>query len=138
MAFKPNQSGNPDGRPKGTGYRQQLFKALVERHKEALFETGNDLALSGNESMLRLFLERMLPSRPNDEPIDLDAAEGLKTAYGLLESGENVLKAISQGQLTPQQAKTVMATIEMQRKNVETSEIAARVIAIEQILKQRK
>lgn len=138
MAFKPNQSGNPDGRPKGTGHRQQLFKALVEPHKEALFETGIDLALSGNESMLRLFLERMLPSRPNDEPIDWDAAEGLKTAYGLLESGENVLKAVSQGQLTPQQAKAIMTAIEMQRKNVETSEIVERVAAIERTLKQRK
>jgi hypothetical protein len=123
---------------KGTGYRQQLFKALVEPHKEALFETGIALALSGNETMLRLFLERMLPSKPNDEPIDLDIAEGLRTACGLLESGENVLKAVSQGQLTPQQAKAVMATIEMQRKNVETCEIVDRVAAIERVLKGRK
>ncbi len=138
MAFRPNQSGNPDGRPKGTGYRQQLFKALVEPHKEALFNTGINLALAGNEGMLRLFLERMLPSRPTDDTIDLDTPEDLKKACSLLEYGANALKAVSQGELTPQQAKAVMATIEMQRKNVETSEIVDRVVAIERTLKQRK
>ena len=137
MAFKPNQSGNPDGRPKGSGYRQQLFKALIEPHKEALFDTGINLALAGNEGMLRLFLERMLPSKPIDDTIDIDAPKDLTKACSLLEYGENILKAVSQGQLTPQQAKTVMATIEMQRKNVEMSEIVDRVVAIERMLKQR-
>ena len=137
MAFKPNQSGNPDGRPKGSGHRQKLFKALVEPHKEALFDTGINLALAGNEGMLRLFLERMLPSKPIDDTIDLDTPEDLKKACSLLEYGENTLKAVSQGELTPQQAKTIMSAIEMQRKNVETSEIVDRVVAMERILKQR-
>jgi hypothetical protein len=115
-----------------------LFKALVEPHREALFDTDINLALAGNEGMLRLFLERMLPSKPTDDTIDIDVPEDLKKACSLLEYGENTLKAVSQGELTPQQAKTVMATIEMQRKNVEMSEMVDRVIAIERILKQRK
>lgn len=138
MTFKSNQSGNPDGRPKGTGHRQQLFKALVEPHREALFDTGINLALGGNEGMLRLFLERMLPSKPTDDTIDIDTPADLKKACSLLAYGENTLKAVSQGQLTPQQAKTVMSAIEMQRKNIETSEIVDRMLAIERILKTRK
>lgn len=138
MTFKTGSSGNLKGRPQGSGHRQQLFNALVEPHKEALFDTGINLALSGNEGMLRLFLERMLPSKPSDNTIDLKMPLELKTAHSLLECGEYTLKAVSQGELTPQQAKTMMATIEMQRKNIEASEIVDRVAAIERILKQRK
>jgi hypothetical protein len=138
MTFKTGSSGNLKGRPQGSGHRQQLFNALVEPHREALFDTGINLALAGNESMLRLFLDRMLPSKPTDDTIDIDTPEDLKKACSLLEYGENTLKAVSQGQLTPQQAKTVMSTIEMQRKNVETSEIVDRMLAIERTLRERK
>ena len=138
MTFKAGYSGNPKGRPQGSGHRQQWFKTLVEPHREALFDTGISLALSGNESMLRLFLERMLPSKPNDDTIELLVPLELKMAHSLLECGESTLKAVAQGELTPQQAKAVMASIEMQRKNLEASEIVDRVAAIEHVLKQRK
>ena len=29
MAFKAGTSGNPNGRPKGTGHRQQLFRIVA-------------------------------------------------------------------------------------------------------------
>lgn len=138
MTFKTGKSGNPDGRPKGTGYRQQLFNALVEPHKEALFDKAIALARDGNETMLRLFLERMLPSRPSDDTISINIPGDLKNAHSLLECGESVLKALSQGVLTPQQAKAVMAAIETQRKNIEISEIEDRLQAIENVFNARK
>lgn len=55
MTFQTGISGNLSGRPRGTGTRQQLFNALVEPHKEALFKVAIDMALKGNEAMLRLF-----------------------------------------------------------------------------------
>lgn len=137
MTFKSNVSGNPNGRPKGTGYRQQLFSALVEPHKEALFDKAITLAREGNEKMLSLFLERMLPSRPADDTISINMPVDLKNARSLLECGESTLKALSEGALTPQQAKVIMGAIEIQRKNIETSEVVDRVAAIERILKQR-
>ena len=38
MPFQAGVSGNPIGRPKGSGNRQQAFNALAEPHKEALFK----------------------------------------------------------------------------------------------------
>lgn len=139
MTFKHGISGNPEGRPKGTGSRQQLFNSLVEPHKEALFDTAISLALEGNEAMLRLFLERMLPVRPADDSVALDLPGGdIKRADTVLAYGEKILISVSQGLLTPQQAKILMATLEIQRKNIETAELVDRVAAIETTLKQRR
>ena len=63
MTFQTGISGNPNGRPRGTGTRQQIFSALVEPHRDALFRVAINMALKGNEAMLRLFLERMLPAQ---------------------------------------------------------------------------
>jgi len=102
-----------------------------------LFDKAITLARDGNEKMLGLFLERMLPSRPADDTISINIPVDLKNAHSLLECGEATLKALAEGMLTPQQAKVVMGAIEVQRKNIETSEVVDRVAAIERILKQR-
>lgn len=141
MTFQKGEKwqGNSTGRPAGTGHRQQLFKILVEPHKEALFDTAIKLALSGNEGMLRLFLERMLPPKPADDTVILGLPNGnIKKADTLLICGENILKAVSQCDITPQQAKTLMSALETQRKHIETCELVDRVTAIEKILIERK
>lgn len=139
MTFKAGESGNPQGRPKGSGSRQQLFNSLVEPHKDALCETAIKLALEGNEAMLRLLLERILPVKPVDDSITLELSdEDLKRPHALLAYGEEILKASVQGRLTPQQAKILMSSIETQRKIIEAVDINERVEAIERNLRHRK
>jgi hypothetical protein len=139
MTFKPGMSGNEKGRPQNTGQRQKLFNSLVEPHKEALFDTAIKLAIGGNESMLRLFLERMLPAKPTDDAIALAIPEiEANNTSTLSVWGEIVLQAVSHGEMTPDQGNSVMAVIDAQRKNIETSELALRLTEIERALKQRK
>ena len=138
MTFKSGASGNPHGRPKGTGLRQQLFTSFVEPHKEALFETAINLALGGNEVMLRLFLERMLPAKPTDDAVTVQMPLTNDQASGLSIRGEAILQAVSRGEITPEQAKAIMGIIDAQRKNIETSDLSIRLIEIERTLKQRK
>jgi hypothetical protein len=139
MTFKVGESGNPSGRPRGTGYRQQLFNDFVMPHKNNLIDTGIKLALSGNETMLRLFLERLLPAKPTDDAITVEMpAIGANKAHTLSICGEAILQAVSQGNITPDQGKSMMAIIDAQRKNIEASDLALRLAEIERILKQRK
>jgi len=139
MTFKSNVSGNPSGRPKGTGHRQQLFNSLVEPHREALFDTAIKLALSGNESMLRLFLERMLPAKPNRDTISIHADElDLTKTESILSLGKTILEGVSNGEFTPEEGKILMGTIDTQAKLIETHELTQRIDAIEKTLKRRK
>jgi len=67
--WKKGQSGNPAGRPKGAkGKATELRKAIeegalgrLESDMPKLIEMALDMALSGNETMLKFCLERFLP-----------------------------------------------------------------------------
>ena len=52
--------------------------------------------------------------------------------------GANVLKAISNNEITPEQGKTFLDVIAIQRKNIEASVLAERVTEIEFLLNLRK
>lgn len=139
MVFKAGVSGNVQGRPKGSGHRQQLFNTLVGPHQEALFDRAIKLALEGNESMLRLFLERILPAKSTDDTTPFSLPDGdSKIASTLLAYGESILQMVSQGEITTAQADSLMKLIEAQRKNIETSEMAERLKEIVRTLNQRQ
>ena len=139
MPFQPKVSGNVKGRPKNTGHRQILFNSLVAPFKDKLIDKAINMALSGNEAMLKLFLERILPPKPNDEPININTRERDYTQVGmLLEAGSDILKAISNNEIAPEQGKTFLETISAQRKNIETTTLENRVTEIEFMLKLRK
>jgi hypothetical protein len=141
MVFRAGKewNGNKKGRPLNSGHRQQLFSSLVDPYKERLFETAIDLALGGNESMLRLLLDRLLPAKPIDDHLNIDVPEtGFTKIDKIVAYGEEVLNKVSSSELTPDQAKTLMSLLESQRKIVETSEIEKRVLEIESTLKQRR
>lgn len=139
MKFQTGESGNPNGRPKGTGHRQRLFNDFVSPHQEALIDTALKMALTGNESMLRLFLERMLPAKPTDDSIFISLPSGdLKQADSLLACGERILQAIAQGEITSEKGNSLMRLIEVQRKNIEMTDLSTRLDEIERTLKQRK
>lgn len=141
MTFKKGSewNGNRTGRTPGTGHRQQLFNILVEPHKEALIDTAIKLALNGNETMLRVFLDRLLPAKPTDDVITVEMpAIGANKTHTLSIWGEAILQVVSRGNMTPDQGKSIMAIIDAQRKNIEASELALRLTEIERTLKQRQ
>ena len=60
--FKPGQSGNPKGKPKGARHKATLAALeLLDGEAEALTRKAVDLALEGDTTALRLCLERIAP-----------------------------------------------------------------------------
>jgi hypothetical protein len=122
MTFKAGKSGNENGRPKGTGYRQQIFNILVESHREELFSCALKLALSGNENMLRLFLERMLPPKPKSDAISFSLS-----VESLVEKSSVLMQKLSEGEINVSDAETLMRTIYMESKIYEADELKKQV-----------
>ncbi|MFM0501880.1 DUF5681 domain-containing protein [Paraburkholderia caffeinilytica] len=132
MAFKKGQSGNPKGRPKTRGDqrtdRREDLRALFTARAPELVKKVLDLALAGDPAMLRLCIDKMVPSlRPTDAP-----APVVLPAGPLAKQGQAVVDALVRGQLTAEQARSVMSVIEGQAKVVETDELLRRMAAMEE------
>jgi len=98
--FKPGQSGNPRGRPKGSLNKATLAsQALLEGEAEVLTRKVVELAKEGNPLALRFCLERLLPPR-KDRPINFTLPK-IKSAADLPQASLAILEAVSQGEITP-------------------------------------
>jgi len=128
MAFEKGKSGNPNGRPPGTHDKRREARKLLESHREDLVKKVVDLALNGDTQALKICIDRIVPAlRPKDAPILLAKPKG-----GLSEYGRTVLEAMAAGDITPDEATTVMSAISAQARIVEVDELEKRVAALEE------
>ncbi len=75
MPFKPGQSGNPHGRPKGARNRATVVaEQLLDGEADTLTRKAIDLAKQGDTTALRLCIERILPPRERPASVIRDAA----------------------------------------------------------------
>src|SRR3990167_11176557 len=93
--FEKGQSGNPSGRPKGSTDRRRLFREMIEPHREDLINTAVDMAKKGNEAMIKLLLDRLLPAKPKDETLQLPN----KLTGTLAEKSEQINQLIAGGEI---------------------------------------
>jgi hypothetical protein len=78
--FKPGQSGNPSGRPKGARHRTTVaIEVLLEGEGEALTRKAIELAKAGDMQALRLCMDRLAPPR-RDSPVVFDLPEMRRSA----------------------------------------------------------
>lgn len=136
--YQPGQSGNPSGKPKGTLSKRSQLAKMLQPHAEELITKAVELAKDGDINALRLCLERLLP-RVKDEPISLNLPKcDLKKNEALLEIGVSVIEAVGRGEITPQQATSIAAILETQRKMIETDLLASRIENLEQKIHNKK
>ncbi len=134
--FKPGQSGNPTGKPRGARHRATVAaEALLDGEAEALTRRAVELALEGDTTALRLCLERVLPPRKG-RPINFTLPKMTNTG-DLRAAALAILGAVSEGDISPEEAAAVAPLIEGVRKTMETDELSRRLEALEQALEGR-
>jgi phage I-like protein len=101
--FKPGESGNPAGKPKGARNKTTLaVEALLEGEAETLTRKAIEIAKSGDMQALRLCLDRIAPARKDRHvPIDLPA---LDSAADAVKASAVIVAALSEGELSPSEA----------------------------------
>ena len=128
--WKPGQSGNPKGRPRGSRNRVTLVAlAAMEEGADAIARKVVDMAKGGDMSAARLVLERLVPPA-RERPIFL-ALPDTGTADGIAEAQNAILQAVAAGDLLPGEGATMVGIVEARRKAVETLELEQRITALE-------
>ena len=128
--FRPGQSGNPHGKPPGTRHRAtRMAEKLMEGAAESVVQSVVNAAQGGDMVAARLVLERICPLR-RGRLITLPLPDVKTTSDVLIALGETV-KAMSEGEITPDEASTIAGVIEIKRRAIETVDLEKRISALE-------
>ena len=130
MPFSPGESGNPNGKPKGSRNKVTLaVEALLEGDAEALTRKAIEKALDGDMVALRLCLDRIAPAK-KDVPVTF-ALPAMKSAADAVTAAGAILKSVADGGLTPSEGTAIAGLVETYRRALETHEIESRIAALE-------
>ena len=122
-------SGNP-GRPRGSRNKATLaIERLLEGQAEALTQTAINKALEGDSVALRLCMDRIAPP-PKDAAVTFSMPT-MSNALDAEYAAGSVLRAVSEGELTPIEATRVMGLIDSYRRTLELTVIEHRLQALE-------
>ena len=118
------------GRPKGArNLRTLAIENLLEGQAEALTQKAITQALKGDSVALRLCMERIAPA-PKDQPVSFPLPS-MKSANHASQAAGNILRAVSDGELTPIEASRVMGLIDSYRRTLELTDIETRITTLE-------
>ncbi|KQZ80895.1 hypothetical protein ASD64_11425 [Mesorhizobium sp. Root157] len=129
--FKPGQSGNPKGRRAGTRSKALLaLDALAEGEANKIAQAMIDKAKEGDTTAGRMLLERIWPVRKG-RGISFELPEVAK-ADELPDAIAKVTRQVADGDISPDEGAAIVSLLEAHRRAIETSDLAARVEALEE------
>ncbi|MGL1833070.1 DUF5681 domain-containing protein [Rhodocyclaceae bacterium SMB388] len=136
-AWKPGQSGNPRGKPKGTRNKATMaVLALMEGQAETITQACIDAALVGDMTAMKLVMERLAPP-VRERPILFDLPD-LSTLAGLDAAQADVTRAVSTGDLLPGEGMTLTNILDARRRFIESADLERRISALEDASESRK
>ena len=125
--FEPGQSGNPEGRPKGIRDKRTELRGMLLQNAPELVAKLVQMAKDGDATALRICMDRLLPAaKVRDDPVSLPTLTD-----SLADNSRAVIKALGEGELTPEEAATVLQALASQVRIIEADEIEKRLAALE-------
>lgn len=122
MPFQPGQSGNPNGRPRGSRNRRALLaEQLYEERAHELVSKAIDLALAGDGTALRVCMDRVLaPMRHRPVVFELPAMTNAADAVGALDS---IAQGVADGDLSAPEAARLARLVQSFASTISTAVI---------------
>ncbi len=128
--FKQGQSGNPAGRRKGARHRALVaLDAIGQAAATEIMARVIAEAKGGDMRAAELLLRRLWPERKG-RPVAFNLPD-MQTAADLPAAVVAVTQAVARGDLTPDEGAAIGAMLDAHRRAIETSEMDARLRAIE-------
>jgi hypothetical protein len=125
--WRPGQSGNPAGKPKGAG-RFAALRESIANHVPEIIERLAPQAKEGDGLAARLLLERVYPAM---KAVEQAQSIELPSEGTLTDKGNAVLSAVAAGYLAPSQGAALIGAIGSLARVAEIDELASRVAALE-------
>ena len=133
--FIKGQSGNPQGRPKGSGLSAQL-RAAIEGEAEAIIKAMIEQAKAGDMQAAKALLDRVLPAlKPESQAIHLPE---LVAAGTMAEKARAAIDAAGAGAVSPSAASDLVAAIAGLARVVEVTALQQRLDELERMMKPPK
>ena len=131
--FKPGQSGNPAGRPKGSRNKINLLaQAMVEEESPELVRSYIDGAKAGKPVAQRITGNVIFPPyRYRPVEIELPATD---TPAGVAAAQSALVRHVAEGEICPEQGATVSKMLEATLRALEVADLDGRVRRLEEQL----
>ena len=128
--FACGSRGGP-GRPRGSRHRAlAVLDAIGEAGASEVLQAVLLAAKGGDMRASAILLDRVWPARKG-RAVEV-ALPPVESAADLVPTLAAVVAAMGRGELTPEEARAVCAVLEGQRKAIESAELEARVVALEE------
>jgi hypothetical protein len=128
--FKPGQSGNPAGKPRGTRHATTRLREAIAADLHAIVAALVEKARDGDTGAAALLFSRTLPPlRPQSDPLDTELNGNTPD-----ERAESVIHAAMAGKISPTAANELVGLLAQQCRIKEVGELTERIARIEAAL----
>jgi hypothetical protein len=131
--FKPGNSGKPKG---ARHHVTLLAEQLMADDVEAVVAKIVKAAKAGNMAAAKLILDRVVPPRKG-RPLAIPLPD-VKSPRGLTDALAAVVAAMANGTISTDEASAICSVLESHRRSLETTELEARLLSIEEALKSHE
>ncbi|HLN11078.1 MAG TPA: DUF5681 domain-containing protein [Xanthobacteraceae bacterium] len=131
--FRPGQSGNPAGRPRGSRNKTTAAaEALLDGQAEALTERLLGEAGRGNVAALRMCFDRLAPRR-RGRPVPFDLPR-LESQADAVDAAAAIVAGVGDGELTPQEGADLIKLVEVFARVRAIQDLERRLAEVERAL----
>jgi Family of unknown function (DUF5681) len=119
--FKPGQSGNPRGKPRGPNYATKFMESLKKGDSQAIIQAMVEKARNGSVAAAELILSRLMPV-PTGRRVSFEWPEGLDSE-SIGKAFDAIMVGVGAGQITPDEGLQIANIMKLKAQIMDTDQI---------------